>query len=307
MNLTQFTNEGQELPTLTFAQMQEHVESATDSSFLEYILPHEDVEINMINEEMEHFEDFFQMPEITNDAANLIHPPHDLLTKDPKKPTINTNHGTLTLESLLSVIENLFIAISKNDSPDIKASLKSLTRSTESLAWSTSKSLSKNKAFQAIMAYGISNIKTSFQDMLNLLQLAVSTSSSSNPASLSPATAKGEKLTKISPHKLLSTTFTGKYPFEESSHTCEPAHPEANTMVIYQGPTSTFGEERVWDYEICEHNSSVKPTKDIPTSYSTQPLEEKKDKQKMFGIEDSMLFKLGEVDVSIPELNLAKF
>ncbi|GJW36170.1 hypothetical protein Tco_0059090, partial [Tanacetum coccineum] len=99
-------------------------------------------------------------------------------------------------------------------------------------------------------------------------------------------TVKGEKLTKISPHKLLSTTFTGKYPFEESSHTCEPAHPEANTMVIYQGPTSTFGEERVWDYEICEHNSSVKPTKDIPTSYSTQPLEEKKDKQKMFGIED---------------------
>lgn len=49
----------------------------------------------MTKEEIKDVEDFYQRPRIPDDAANLIHPPHDPLTKDPKPPIINTSDETL--------------------------------------------------------------------------------------------------------------------------------------------------------------------------------------------------------------------
>ena len=65
------------------------MESDFDSSVLKYILPHEEAEIIMIVEEMEDAEEFVQMPQIPNDAANLIHPPQDPLIEASEPPTIN--------------------------------------------------------------------------------------------------------------------------------------------------------------------------------------------------------------------------
>ncbi|GKA24765.1 hypothetical protein Tco_0710798 [Tanacetum coccineum] len=75
----------------------------------------------------------------------------------------------------------------------------------------------------------MSDIKTSFQDMLNILQLAVL---ANGFGSLAPTSPEGEKPHATAPHQHSSIIFTGKSPFEDCPHTCEPAHPEINAMEI---------------------------------------------------------------------------
>ncbi|GJS94449.1 RNA-directed DNA polymerase, eukaryota, reverse transcriptase zinc-binding domain protein [Tanacetum coccineum] len=144
-------------------------------------------------------------------------------------------------------------------------------------AWKVS--LFKIEDFQAAPASDLSTIKTnishtktSSQDMLNLLQLAVLVGGSSTPGSSAPITTKWEKPYETAPPKPLLVS-----------------------------PQQLRG--RVWDYEIPKPISSIRPTEDICTSSSAQQSGDNKRKKKMFGNKVIILFEFVKHKYPIREIN----
>ncbi|GJS05846.1 hypothetical protein Tco_0362642 [Tanacetum coccineum] len=201
--------------------------------------------------------------------------------------------NSFSKENLYKAVLERHIPKMKTDITKLNTDLKSLTTSSAFVASSTSSRQSEIESAQAIMALDIAKIKTSFQDMIQLLYMAVSAGKSSASLVLWPHQLLGENPTEIVFYKPLTTIYISsnkKSPFIESPNPSELAFikPNPNAMVIYQNPSSTPEGEIVWDYEVPKPIFSFKPitTENIPSFSTTQPSKDFKGKKKMFRIED---------------------